>query len=96
EVAYTDYQDCVGRLTWAMATFRQQAVDLRQSSQAQDLVVAAMAEALQRLAANALSARVVQDMPGEYAALRDNFNQAAEALEQALTGVSAAASDILT
>ncbi|HEY6869514.1 MAG TPA: methyl-accepting chemotaxis protein [Novosphingobium sp.] len=94
-VEYTSYQDCVGRLTRAMATFRQQAVDLRHSSRVQDEVVAAMAEALQRLAANDLTARMTKDLPPEYAVLRDNFNHAAEALEQALGSVAAAADDIL-
>lgn len=93
-VDYTAYQDCVGRLTRAMATFRQQAVDLQNTSKV-EAAVAAMAEGLQRLAANDLTARIAHDVPAEYAVLRDNFNQAAEALEQALGSVSAAAADIL-
>ncbi|MEL0210707.1 MAG: methyl-accepting chemotaxis protein [Novosphingobium sp.] len=95
-VAHTDYQDCVGRLTRAMATFRQQAVDLKQAAAEQQDVVAAMGQSLQRLAHNDLTTRLSGDFPAEYAELRDNFNRAAMALETAMHSVSSAASDILT
>jgi methyl-accepting chemotaxis protein len=94
-VSYTTYQDCVGRLTRAMATFRQQAVDLRNDSIIQKDVVSAMAKALQRLASNDLTARIEQDLPGDYAVLRNDFNCAAAALDSAFKGVSTAAADIL-
>lgn len=94
-VSYTGYQDCVGRLTRAMATFRQQAVDLRNDAIVQKNVVSAMAEALQRLASNDLTARIDDELPGEYEVLRNNFNTAAAALDAALNGVAAAAADIL-
>jgi methyl-accepting chemotaxis protein len=94
-VAFTDYRDCVGRLTRAMATFREQAVELGKASQAQQLVVGAMAAGLQSLARNDLAARIDQPMPAEYAVLKDNFNQAAASLETAMRNVAGAAADIL-
>jgi methyl-accepting chemotaxis protein len=78
-----------------MATFRQQAVDLRNDSIIQKDVVSAMAKALQRLASNDLTARIEQDLPGDYAVLRNDFNCAAAALDSAFKGVSTAAADIL-
>jgi methyl-accepting chemotaxis protein len=94
-VSYIGYRDCVGRLTRAMATFRQQAVDLRNDGVVQKKVVSAMADALQRLACNDLTARIDDELPGEYEVLRNNFNSAAAALDSALNGVAAAAADIL-
>ncbi|NMN05236.1 MULTISPECIES: methyl-accepting chemotaxis protein [unclassified Novosphingobium] len=94
-VSFTAYQDCVGRLTRAMAMFRQQAVVLREDAAIQQRVVSAMAGALRRLAANDLTARVDETLPGEYGKLRDNFNSAAEALDAAFHGVAHSAADIL-
>lgn len=94
-VKYTNYQDCVGRLTRAMATFRQQAIDINESRQAQDRVVAVMADCLQRLAANDMTARMTDDLPDGYEALQNNFNRAAAALDKALNDVAMAATDIL-
>ncbi|MBC2661816.1 methyl-accepting chemotaxis protein [Novosphingobium flavum] len=93
-VQFTHYQDCVGRLTRAMATFREQAIALR-NSDGQKAAVTAMSECLQRLAANDLTARMDQPMPAGYEQLRDNFNSAAEALERALNEVAAASAGIL-
>jgi len=95
-VAFTQYRDCVGRLTRAMATFREQAISLGKASEAQQAVVAVMAESLQRLAANDLTTRMDQHLPPEYAVLKDNFNQAAASLEAAMRNVATAAGDILT
>ncbi|MBC2670731.1 methyl-accepting chemotaxis protein [Novosphingobium piscinae] len=93
-VEYTHYQDCVGRLTRAMATFRAQAVALR-DSQSQQTVVHAMTECLQRLADNDLTVRMHHDLPPGYEELRENFNRAAEALGHALNEVAVEASGIL-
>ena len=93
-VQYTHYRDCVGRLTRAMSTFREQAVALR-NTDGQKAVVTAMTNCLQRMAANDLTVRMDQPMPPGYEQLRDNFNSAAEALERALNEVSSAASGIL-
>lgn len=94
-VAHTEFQECVGRLTRAMATFRQQAVDLKRSGAEQRAVVDVMAGSLHSLAQNDLRTRIRQELPGEYAGLQDNFNRAAVALEQAMHSVSVAAGDIL-
>ena len=94
-VAHTEFEDCVGRLTRAMTTFRQQAIDLRQAATEQEAVVSAMGESLQRLARNDLTARLQHDFAPEYRALCKDFNLAAAALEGAMQSVSSAAGDIL-
>ncbi|SMD04415.1 methyl-accepting chemotaxis protein [Novosphingobium sp. B1] len=93
-VAHTEFSDCVGRLTRAMATFRQQAVDIKANAELQQDVVTTVASSLQRLADNDLTARLAE-LPEQYAGLRDSFNRTAMALDEALRGVSLAAADIL-
>lgn len=94
-VCHTEYQDCVGRLTRALAVFRNQALALQQSSTIQQEVVATMTASLKRLAMNELSYRMDQSLPEEYAELREHFNSAAQALDSALCRVSVAAAEIL-
>lgn len=93
-VAHTEFSDCVGRLTRAMATFRQQAVDIKANAELQQDVVTTVTSSLQRLADNDLTARLAE-LPEQYAGLRDSFNRTAMALDEALRGVSLAAADIL-
>ena len=93
-VAHTEFKDCVGRLTRALATFRQQAVDIRATAQLQQDVVATVANSLQRLASNDLTARL-EELPAEYVELRTNFNRTAGSLDEALLSVASAAADIL-
>lgn len=94
-VAHTEFRDCVGRLTRAMATFKQQAVDIQTTAKLQQRIVATVGASLQRLASNDLTARLDEELPAEYASLRDNFNRTASALDAAVAGVSLAAADIL-
>lgn len=93
-VAHTEFSDCVGRLTRAMATFRQQAVDIKANAALQQDVVTTVASSLQRLADNDLTTRLAE-LPEQYAGLCDSFNRTAIALDEALRGVSLAAADIL-
>lgn len=94
-VAHTEFKDCVGRLTRAMATFKQQAVDIQTTAKLQQRIVATVGASLQRLASNDLTARLDEELPAEYSSLRDNFNRTASALDAAVAGVSLAAADIL-
>jgi len=93
-VAHTEFSDCVGRLTRAMATFRQQAVDIKANAELQQDVVTTVASSLQRLADNDLTTRLAE-LPEQYAGLCDSFNRTAMALDEALRGVPSAAADIL-
>ncbi|WP_292071220.1 methyl-accepting chemotaxis protein [Brevundimonas sp. UBA7534] len=61
----------------------------RQAAEIQAAVVSGTARGLSAMAAGDLSYRIEDDFPGEYAALRDNFNQAMTALDQAISVIGA-------
>ncbi|WP_336976231.1 methyl-accepting chemotaxis protein [Brevundimonas nasdae] len=63
----------------------------RQAAQVQAAVVEGTARGLSAMAAGDLSYRIQDDFPGDYAVLRDNFNQAMATLDQAVSviGVNA-------
>ncbi len=106
-IRYTDYTDCVGRMTKAMFTFRDNAVAkaaadaealaseqslqgerLRAQEAAiaeqQALVVGSIGAGLERLAANDLTFRLQEVLPGAYEKLRLDFNLAVERLDAAM------------
>jgi len=92
EVRYTHHSDCVGRLTRAMAIFRDNAEQVqtageaaRKAAEAQMIVVGALAEGLDALAAGNLTTRITQPFPEEFEALRANFTRAVAALNEAMS-----------
>ncbi|MGI3900995.1 MAG: methyl-accepting chemotaxis protein [Janthinobacterium lividum] len=112
-VRFTDYKDCVGRITRAMQTFRDAALErnalhaasknhqveldtrLRASETAfearghdQRTVLDSLAQALASLKAGDLGARIKGDVAPDYGVLRDDFDGAVAALQQALIGVA--------
>ncbi|MET0138092.1 MAG: methyl-accepting chemotaxis protein [Sphingobium sp.] len=94
-VDYTDHKDCVGRMTRAMTVFRNNA--LRASSAEEvDATVTAVGDALSTLAQGDLTVRLNQQFPERYEALRRNFNEAGERLEQLLASVADSAQNVLT
>ena len=103
EILFTDYQDCVGRITRAMHSFRDAAVariaaeqEVRKNQDSQQIVVDALAGGLQQLASGNLSCRINAAFPSEYEQLRDNFNATSEALAAAIGSVAEAAEAIRT
>ncbi len=95
-IAYTDYRDCVGRMTKAMATFRDNAVEVEESRHAQEKIVSALSEALAKLSRNELDFQITDPFPGNYDDLRRDFNAAVQSLSSTITSVSSAASSVLT
>jgi len=61
----------------------------RQSAQVQAAVVEGTARGLSAMAAGDLSYRIQEDFPGDYAILRENFNQAMGALDEAVGVIGA-------
>ncbi len=94
EVRHTDHIDCVGRMTCAMAVFRDNA---RQASSAEETahIVQSLGEALSALAAGDLTTRLDQPFSAKYEDLRQSFNQAGARLEQILSQVSGAARNVV-
>ena len=95
-ILYTDYADCVGRMTKAMATFRDNAAEVQHNRESQQLVVDSLSRALQALAANDLDSQIRTTFPDAYEALRHDFNAAVDALCQAMTAVRQSADSVLS
>ncbi|WP_210357712.1 methyl-accepting chemotaxis protein [Sphingomonas beigongshangi] len=93
-IAYTDYQDCVGRMTRAMQVFRDNAEKVRASASAQAIIVSSLGEGLDQLAANNLTHRIVTPFPADYEQLRSDYNRAMEGVSAAMTAVAAATNGI--
>ncbi len=75
-IQFTDYQDCVGRMTKAMHTFRDNAVEQIRQAQEQSHAVAHLGTSLARLSRGDLTAEIGDEFPQGYAELRTNFNAA--------------------
>ncbi|KHK93442.1 methyl-accepting chemotaxis protein [Novosphingobium malaysiense] len=95
-IQYTEYEDCVGRMTTAMATFRDNAVRVQEAGKAQQVVVTELGQSLKALAGNRLDCRIDEPFPAEYEALRNDFNRAVASLTDTLSSVRQTANAVLT
>ena len=92
-VAYTDNHDCVGRITKAMAAFRESALAAMERD-TQRQMVAIMGEGLGKLAAGDLTARIDAELQEPFLSLRDDFNAAVASLRATMLSVSTVAGTI--
>jgi methyl-accepting chemotaxis protein len=95
-VAYTHYKDCVGRMTKAMLTFRDAAVEQQRQAAEQAEIVQSLGEHLGRLRAGDLMASIDQQFPATYAVLREDYNLTLESLRELIGAVSTSATTIET
>lgn len=93
-IQYTDYTDCVGRMTKAMSAFRDNAVEVQRNRAAQEKIVNSLSEGLYRLSSNELDYRIADPFPGDYDALRNEFNKALGALSETMVSVRGAAGSV--
>ncbi len=93
-IQFTDYRDCVGRMTRAMEVFKQNAETVQHAGAAQQVVVSALGEGLTRLASSDLSYRIDQAFPADYERLRADYNRALDAVADTMTAVTEATSGI--
>lgn len=93
-VMYTQHQDCVGRMTKAMAVFGRHARSVRESGMALDRIVDTMRQGLGHLADKDLTFVLQDPLPPEYDQLRLDFNRATAALRETIGAVLDAANDI--
>jgi methyl-accepting chemotaxis protein len=96
DIAFTHHKDCVGRMTVAMQTFRNTALEQRQHASEQAEVVELFGRHLSELKAGNLDARIEQDLPVGYAALKSDFNAALKSLSALIGSVAASAAAIRT
>lgn len=95
-IQYVEYEDCVGRMTKAMAAFRDNAADVKRNAQVQEQVVSVLTNALQALARSELDCQIREALPEAYDSLREDFNQAVALLADAISSVGDTASSVLT
>jgi methyl-accepting chemotaxis protein len=95
-IRFTEYRDCVGRMTKAMFTFRDTAVANQAHAKAQTAMVKVLGDQLARLRAGDMTARIDVDLPAEYAVLGSNFNDAVAAIRDLIGSVSESATTIRT
>lgn len=96
-IAYTDYTDCVGRLTKAMFIFRDAAVAQRKASESDSAIIVNMlGGGLNRLTRGDLTASIDADVPPTFAQLKADFNDAAAAMRELIGSVMSTTSVIRT
>lgn len=98
-IAFTDYRDCVGRMTKAMFAFRDNArsqIAFNAEFQRNAEIVRGMTSNLKRLAAGDLTAEITEDYPPSYAELKTNFNTALFALRDLVGEVTGSSQAIRT
>ncbi|MBB3032509.1 methyl-accepting chemotaxis protein [Alteriqipengyuania lutimaris] len=95
-IEFVDYQDCVGRITRAMFTFRDAAVDQKRQADEQAEVVRVLAAHLAKLSEGDLTAEVNAEFPPAYAELKTNFNEAVVRLREMISAVADSAEAIGT
>lgn len=84
-IAYTDYSECVGRLTKAMFTFRDAAVAQRKAAESDSaFIVRELGDRLRQLTDGDLTAEITRDVPETFAQLKSDFNSAAAAMRTLL------------
>jgi methyl-accepting chemotaxis protein len=87
-IRFTNHTDCVGRMTRAMDVFRANAHAIQQAHAEQEAIVDALGQGMAGLAEANLAVRLSDPLPGRGEVLRQQFNQAASALERTLATVS--------
>ncbi|WP_082543349.1 methyl-accepting chemotaxis protein [Sphingomonas sp. Leaf339] len=95
-IAFTNYQDCVGRMTKAMFTFRETAIKTQKQSTAQQQLVSVLTLHLDQVRNCDLTSPITAEFPPEYAAVKTNFNEAIDALRDLIGAVSESATTIRT
>lgn len=95
-IRFTEYQDCVGRMTRAMFTFRDTAKAQRQITAEQAEVVRALGESLAAMRDGDLTVGITVEFPPETAVLKENFNEALDSMRQLISSVLDSTSAIRT
>ncbi len=95
-IAYTDYQDCVGRMTRAMFTFRDTAKAQIESAAEQAEVVTTLRASLESLTQGDFTADIRAAFPPAYAELKNNFNAALASLRTLIGSVMDSTRSITT
>ncbi|OAN66804.1 methyl-accepting chemotaxis protein [Sphingomonas sp. TDK1] len=98
-IAYTEFTDCVGRLTRAMASFKRAAeaqIEMNALAKEHAAVVRGMGVYFQRLADGDLSAKIVEHYPDEFSDLKLGYNGAIDRLRDLIDALMESTQSIET
>jgi len=98
-IAFTDYRDCVGRMTKAMGTFRATAQEqqrLNAEFEVNSQIIQRLSENFGRMSNCDLTADIVEDYPPVYQPLKVAFNEALANLRTLLGSVMSSTGNIQT
>ena len=93
-IRHTDHTDCVGRMTKAMDTFRNNSTTLDSSKAEQTGIVEALSTGLKKLSQNQLDFQINEAFTGVYDELRNDFNAAVTSLATTIRSVRASAASV--
>ena len=93
-IAFTDHQDCAGRIASAVATFRDQSLTGLQRREARQQMVKGLSTALKALAQGRLDCTITDAFPDSYEPLRQDFNHAVATLAGTIDAVRATAGSV--
>lgn len=94
EIRFTDYQDCVGRMTKAMFMFRDAAVVQQRMAAQQAEIVRIVGEHLGALSGGDLTRPIDERFPEEYETLRGSYNKTLQALGELIGAVTVSTQSI--
>ena len=86
-ILFTEYRDCVGRMTAAMHSFRDTAIAQQRYSEDQNRVVERLKDCLESLSSGDLTREISEDLPEGYQALKVNYNKAVATLRDLIAAV---------
>jgi methyl-accepting chemotaxis protein len=98
-IAFTDYKDCVGRMTKAMGTFRataQEQQKLNAEFEVNSQIIQRLSENFERMSNCDLTADIVEEYPPVYQPLKAAFNEALANLRTLLGSVMSSTNNIQT
>ncbi|MEK6638109.1 MAG: methyl-accepting chemotaxis protein, partial [Pseudomonadota bacterium] len=95
-IQHTEYGDCVGRMTKAMAVFRGNAEAVKAAGKAQEMVVGALGQGMSQLSEGNLTYRLSETFPEDYTRLKADFNSTMDTLADAIGGVTLSVASITT
>ena len=95
-IQFSDYHDCVGRMTKAMLTFRDNAIEQKHQAEELSVAVTHLGASLSRLTRGDLTADIGDGFPASYAELKTNFNAALASLRALIGSVMESTATIQT
>lgn len=90
-IRFTDHNDCVGRMTKAMAVFRDNAAQVQRSAGEQQAVVEGLERGLSAIEQGDMTTQLGQPFAAAYEGLRASFNRTVVGLEGSMGQVVASA-----